>query len=378
MKVYATYLPGFHQDPFNDLWWGEGFNEWQNVLQSKPLYDSHQQPYLPLNGTYDLNDPNIIKNQFKLANEYGIDAFFIYGYWSLGKQPLLKPLKNIINDKEVNVKFSYFWGNHSWTRSWTNRSGASDVLLLQEYSLDADLTNFCIFLSSLFNDDRYEKINNRPIFTIYRPNDIPNLELYLEKFREFFEKNYGYNPYIIGCITTWQASYKWMKNFDNTMLFQPSASLFGTENPNALPKQTIFSSIELYIRSLPDTKKKIIYKILDALPSKHKIWNYSDISKKSDRQIINFHQEFNTLIPMICAGFDNTPRYKKRAKILGNFSITAFEESLKSAVDIANKQKNPMVVVNAWNEWGEGMAIEPDTVHKYKKLEIIKKVKINK
>lgn len=377
MKLYATYLPGFHQDKYNDKWWGNGFSEWDNVLKSRPLFKGHTQPILPLNGVYDLSDVNTIQKQYSFAKESCIDAFLIYGYWSLGQQPLVQPINNIIENKNINVRFAYFWGNHSWTRSWTNRSGAKDVLLAQQYDDDKDLKNFCNFLCKLFNDPRYETINNRPIFIIYRPTDIPNLEGYLEKFRNFFLTNFHYNPYIIGCITTWQKSYDWIKYFDNMLLFQPSFSLFSTEKIKSNSHKSFFSTIELYLRSLPDSKKKIFYSILDKLPEKHKTYSYRDITEKAIWQNKEFYMTNKKIIPMVCAGFDNTPRYSKRAKILENFSINVFKNALVESKNLAKQQENPIVIVNAWNEWGEGMCIEPDTYYKTQKLDAIKEVFTN-
>ena len=117
MKIYATYLPGFHSDKLNNEWWGEDFSEWDIVKKAKPLFPGHIQPNIPLNGYYDLSNSDEIQSQYVLAKEHGIDAFLMYGYWSAGKQPLVTPFEVILKNKSLDVKFAYYWGNHSWTRT---------------------------------------------------------------------------------------------------------------------------------------------------------------------------------------------------------------------------------------------------------------------
>ena len=55
IKIYAYYLPQFHETQENNIWWGKGFTEWDNVQTSKPQFKDHNQPRQPLdNNYYDL------------------------------------------------------------------------------------------------------------------------------------------------------------------------------------------------------------------------------------------------------------------------------------------------------------------------------------
>ena len=52
MKTIAFFVPQYHQIPLNDQYWGEGFTEWVNVKNAKPIFDGHRQPRVPLNNNY--------------------------------------------------------------------------------------------------------------------------------------------------------------------------------------------------------------------------------------------------------------------------------------------------------------------------------------
>ena len=81
----AFHLPQFHVIDENNRWWGDGFTEWTNVRQARPVYAGHYQPHVPINGDYyDLSDIQSLINQANTAKKFRLDGFCFYNYWFNG------------------------------------------------------------------------------------------------------------------------------------------------------------------------------------------------------------------------------------------------------------------------------------------------------
>ena len=134
INIYAHYLPQFHETQENNIWWGKGFTEWNNVRNAEPLFETHNQPRVPFDKNYyDLSDIETLRWQSSLAKEYGVEGFNIYHYWSSGVQLLSKPVQLIIEEPDLDINFNLVWANHPWVRSWKNSPGKDSLLLDQTY-----------------------------------------------------------------------------------------------------------------------------------------------------------------------------------------------------------------------------------------------------
>ena len=122
MKIIAFYLPQFHNIPENDEWWGDGFTEWVNVKKTKPAFEGHDQPRVPLNQNYyNLLDDDVKIWQAELAKKYGVYGFAYYHYWFNRHMLLEKPMEQMLANKKVDIPFCISWANEPWTKAYIKR-----------------------------------------------------------------------------------------------------------------------------------------------------------------------------------------------------------------------------------------------------------------
>ena len=340
IKPIAIYLPQFHPIPENNEWWGNGFTEWTNVTKAKPLFEGHYQPHLPADlGFYDLRLEEARVAQETLAKSKGIHGFCYYHYWFNGKRVLEDPLKRKLNNIKKDLPFMMCWANENWTRVWNG--GESDVLLKQEYS-DEDDFNHIQELITYFNDERYIKVNGKPMFIIYRPNLFPDIRRTIALWRAEVKKA-GFPDLYIGC--TKAVDYENLLNengFDFAFEFQPSFSNRPQPFKNSFLRRYF---IEFLRRIKAPLKNK--YEL---------VYDYEAFAKlQIDR---GFKPNcYPTITPM----WDNSARRKVNYFILHNSTPDKYKYWLKHLKDNYpwEKMPEPFLFINAWNEWAEGNHIEP-------------------
>lgn len=372
MKIAAMFLPQFHQDPFNSEWWGDGFTEWTNVRKAVKMVDGQHQPRQPLDGYFDLSDPAEIDRQAAMARCYGISAFSFYDYWYDGRRPLGKPLDILLARPEIDIELSLCWANHSWTRSWTNRTGALDVLIEQSYPEDdAKRVAHFAHLARAFSDPRYIRYERKPVLQIYDSAAVP--PGYLDSMRAFFRDRYAMEIHLDAFVTAWRKNWRHLDHYDSCTLFQPSAALYSPLNIFRPSNRDI--SLSTILRSAPTFIKRMMYFVMDMMPSSVSLFDHADVLQNVYVQFQSSEKSIcKTVNPMTLIDFDNTARYGKRAKILANFDISSFQSHLTDLIKTSRNLENiGYVFLNAWNEWGEGAHIQPDVNTKFERLEAIQK-----
>lgn len=347
MKILAYFLPQFHEDEKNNIWWGKGFTEWVNLKKSKKLYIGHEQPKLPLK-YYDLTDREVMKWHAKLLKKYKVYGLCYYHYWSLGEKILSKPVENLLNWKEIEQNYCFFWANHDWRKDWVGDS--KTILFNQQYGEEKDWEIHFEYLKQFFLDERYIKVNNKPLFIIYNKKVIKNFE----KIKDFFNRKcieIGFSgiEILISISNVDELS----KNKENIIIREPDCSLYF---------KNIFEKIY--------SRLKKTYKIMKIFPVQRMDYERF-LSKGYEIATKNIK---NNVYPTLFTGWDNTPRYGKSGFVLENNNIKTFRKYLLKYKKLMKEKNSEYLFINAWNEWTEGMYLEPDQKNRYKYLEVIKEV----
>jgi lipopolysaccharide biosynthesis protein len=331
VKLIAFYLPQFHPFPENDAWWGKGFTEWTNVTKAYPNYVEHYQPHHPIHmGYYDLRVAEAMEEQARLAKEYGVYGFSYYFYWFAGKILMDTPLEQMLANPKVDMPFCFTWANENWSRRWDGQE--NDILIAQHHS-DEDSINFIRHLFKYFKDDRYIKIDGKPLLIIYRASIIPNMEKTANIWREELEKN-GFPGLYLVCAQSFGIK---------------SPAEFGFDASVEFPPHTVSSTDIRHELNMTNTDFN------------GHVFSYDQVvanavaSKEPDYKLFR----------AAMLSWDNTARKQNNSHTFHGFSLLRYKQWLSSITNnVFNNAKyskdEKLVFVNAWNEWAEGTHLEPD------------------
>lgn len=370
-KLIALYLPQFHTIPENDQWWGEGFTEWTNVKKSTPLYEGHDQPRIPLNENfYNLLDDDVKIWQANLAKEHGIFGFCYYHYWFKGgKQLLEKPAEQMLVNKEVDLPFCFCWANENWSRNWDG--GNREILMEQDYGGKDDWEKHFQYLLPFFKDERYITVDGKPLFVIYKPEQI--IDIY--QMMNYFKKRAVESGLSGLCLAfqfpTYYTDMFYRENiFDYRIGFEPVYS----RNASSMQRPGMSNKVSLLRKTLGENAVSAYRKSRQGKTGSN--WGKAQslamyFYDETWEQILKnqWTQEF---LPGALVDWDNTPR-NKHGVVYEGFSIEKFEKYMRCLIKRANAESKPMIFINAWNEWAEGAFLEPDEKYGYQKLEAIKR-----
>ena len=400
-------FPQFHQIPENDKFWGEGFTEWTMLNKTPKNYlgNELQTPHNDIR-QYNILDDTYIEWCEKTWKKFLISTVIYYHYWfDDNKKVMYKPIEKLRDENKPNINFCLSWATETWSNRFDGQH--SNILIKQEYGNENSWKLHIDYLITFFKHKNYVKIDNKPIFMIYRPLDMP-FETYEAMMKIFNEQTiiHGFNGvYII-------LYYNNCGNLNDYELFNKSkwTCAMMDFNPNYTNTKS-FLSYQLHDETVPIFKDDTYdertylnynidvqnavnagkinngyehYKNISVSERKSRLYKSSlaDICKCYDL-IENEPRKHDNQLYSTMMGWDNSPRRDitksngiKVTIFLGE-SPYIFKQHIKRMVLKILKNPNNNInwlVLNAWNEWNEQTCLEPSLKYKYAFLDAIKSV----
>jgi hypothetical protein len=337
-RAIAFYLPQFHPIPENSEWWGPGFSEWTNAAKARPLFRGHVQPHLPADlGFYDLRLAESRRAQSDLALEFGIEAFCYWHYWfGAGSRILERPFTEVLESGEPSISFCLGWANQSWTGIW--HAAENRVLRQQTYPGPEDERVHFDTLLPAFRDDRYLRVDGRPVFYVFRPEELPDAAAFVDRWQSMARE----------------------AGLDGLYLVAEVSDLLG-----AGPRYTSIAAdgfdAGVYVR-LPARRDRA-----DVLRMRlrRKLGGPETYPYTTDAALWNPVRADPRLQPSVYPNWDNTPRSGARGLVLTGSHPEAFAVNVANALEPLRDrpEQERLLWIKSWNEWAEGNYLEPDLEH---------------
>lgn len=216
-----------------------------------------------------------------------------------------------------------------------NKNSGKAVLVEQDYGSYSDWEKHFYYLLPFFNDERYIKKDGKPVFIFYSPEDIRPLKEMTECWRELARKNSFENLYLIGAHMNAASDI-----LDAALIYEPrnSVNVLNSRNQAVIRNGVRCFDYEQIWKAIVDTAPIYGYKTY-----------FCGISS-----------------------YDDTPRRGKSGECFINDSPNILKKYLVELLQKSMRYGNDFLFINAWNEWGEGMYLEPDERNKFTCLEAVK------
>lgn len=306
------------------------FPGWQNQSQWQPIQRFPERK--PMLGWYREGDPEVADWQIKWAVEHGITFMAYDWYWSQGSRSLEHGIHNAYFHARYKdqIKFCLLWANH-------NAPGT--------HSLDDSIAVSRFWITNYFQRPEYYRIDGKPVVILFSPYNFKTdlgsagVNQAFEAMRAECQKAGLPGLYLIACVgNPHQVD---GENYDAVTAYNwPGLGMSGVE------KRAPYSSL---------------------VPAYAEHWNQF---LKEDSHAI--------MLPL-CGGWDSRPWHGDSAMVRHGRTPELFKQHLLDArhfleTNAVNNKVLPAVLVEAWNEWGEGSYIEPHKEFGFQYLDAIRDV----
>ena len=354
--AFLTFFPQFCREPLNDSAWYPGFTDWDLIRQVPPPFRDR---FTPAAGYYDLADAGDIDRQLQAVSRSAWPAMALYQYFFDGRFVLDSVERHILDTRGPVPPFFTIWANETWSKRYIGKP--QQIIIRQNHSLEPGCVRAHVErLAALFRHPSYARDQGRPIFVIYAPFDIPRVSEFVRAYREAFARA-GVDPLIGFCVSYIDPSFD-ARAFDFCVEFQPR--LFFNEITAKRRRQTMKIVLLLRQRAMWafDATTGLYDRLRRRRPRPSLDFHYQDYLELLEQDYFGRALEDVYQLPTHRAAFfswNNFPRYRgSAAQVLHREGD--YEAFLRVCERLRVRQS--WSLVNSWNEWSEGAALEPGVV----------------
>jgi len=307
------------------------FPGWKTASQWAPIQRFPERR--PILGWYREGDPRVADWQIRWAVEHGITFFAYDWYWSQGSRQLEHALDDGFLKAKYRhlMKFCLLWANHNAPHT----SSVADCQAATRY-----------WIQHYFRQPEYLRIGGRPVVIIFSPYRFRE-DLGSSGVRQALDAmraecvQAGLKPvYLIACVGgPGDAEEAVKEGYDALTAYNWA----GLGMPNGTLRGPFRTLIEGYLRNWEA--------LVEQVPA--------------------------PLMVPISGGWDSRPWHGDAAMVRTGRTPALFRRHLEDAKNFVKTHPTktlPMVIVEAWNEFGEGSYIEPHQEAGFAYLDAIRSV----
>jgi hypothetical protein len=248
------------------------------------------------------------------------------------------------------------------------------VAVEQTYPGHADNRSHFFALRNAFLDERYVRIDNRPVFVIFRPLEFPNVTGFIQQWQEMAGQNglpgIHFIAYLLPHESGWDLRSRGfesctvvgsLKGFSwrfRDVLANKFASFVGNSSPGT---GDAFSSV---LRHWLWRRQRRLF---------GQFANVSLYGQALPYLLEGCTEELD-VHPAVTPNWDNTPRSQARGFVLHRSTPELFRRHLRDALSLIKSHpiERRLIFLKSWNEWAEGNYVEPDERFGHDYLKVIR------
>jgi hypothetical protein len=331
-------------------------SEWQSIQKGTPCFEGHRQPKVPLWGYENENRPEVMAKKIAVAAGHGIDAFIFdwYYYDPPSGTYLATALEEgfLKAENNADLKFALMWCNHDVTVG----KGAVRPETFEE------IMDYVI--EKYFRHPSYWLIDGCPYFSVWwlgtflqvYGGDLDKAAEAMDRFRTKVKQAGFRDLHLNGMLAG---------------LDGPEGAIVRKLQVNSITSYHMLSNIT-WPPGFPTVKYE------EVSDTYFKCVESGGGTFGLEQPVKSFPVPYHLNVSM---GWDSSTRERREdgspaSAVIVENTPRLFKKTLAKAkrMTLEKPEKERIIIINSWNEWGEGSYLEPDTVTGMGYLEAIRDV----